>query len=354
LYRRGGGWKFRAVGQGYTSGLLGLAADFGIRLDTEAARAVRAQRNRARSRLGELETAARMRAEAQLGELTSRQSIGRLHLGVIKWATDTGKLCDWTTNQLIDNPDKVAVAAAFPLLDQGGMPVDLYARIELDPVDPRRRLTPEQQVLSVSFGSLPAVASGEAGRYLAVQSPARPDLVIGDSQQMDDALAEVRPSSDRSAWRWLPRWIGGDDDDEPEPTKAPAPAPAAHPMDPVRAILRTVNLPPAAATQVEELVAMLLHNLQLADALELSGRDRHTLTQAASSYLPECLTAYRDATLVLPKGALLASGRTVEGELMHALAVLRDLVDSAMSEVRRGAGSNLMAFSSFMEEKSRG
>ncbi|WP_369638410.1 TerD family protein, partial [Nocardia sp. JMUB6875] len=30
LYRRGGGWKFRAVGQGYDSGLAGLATDFGI------------------------------------------------------------------------------------------------------------------------------------------------------------------------------------------------------------------------------------------------------------------------------------------------------------------------------------
>lgn len=30
LYRREGGWKFRAVGQGYDSGLAGLAADFGI------------------------------------------------------------------------------------------------------------------------------------------------------------------------------------------------------------------------------------------------------------------------------------------------------------------------------------
>ncbi|TDD79162.1 TerD family protein [Actinomadura rubrisoli] len=33
LYRRGGGWKFRAVGQGYESGLAGLAADFGISVD---------------------------------------------------------------------------------------------------------------------------------------------------------------------------------------------------------------------------------------------------------------------------------------------------------------------------------
>jgi stress response protein SCP2 len=30
LYRRGGGWKFRAVGQGWADGLAGLATDFGI------------------------------------------------------------------------------------------------------------------------------------------------------------------------------------------------------------------------------------------------------------------------------------------------------------------------------------
>ncbi|MFG3617203.1 TerD family protein [Nocardia sp. NPDC047654] len=33
LYRRQGGWKFRAVGQGYTSGLAGLATDYGISVD---------------------------------------------------------------------------------------------------------------------------------------------------------------------------------------------------------------------------------------------------------------------------------------------------------------------------------
>ncbi|GGW42756.1 hypothetical protein GCM10010503_19060 [Streptomyces lucensis JCM 4490] len=33
FYRRQGGWKFRAVGQGYSSGLEGLAADFGISVD---------------------------------------------------------------------------------------------------------------------------------------------------------------------------------------------------------------------------------------------------------------------------------------------------------------------------------
>ncbi|MEU1196850.1 TerD family protein [Streptomyces sp. NPDC005813] len=40
LYRRGDGWKFRALGEGYSNGLVGLATDFGISVDeTEAAAA---------------------------------------------------------------------------------------------------------------------------------------------------------------------------------------------------------------------------------------------------------------------------------------------------------------------------
>ncbi|MEU6353813.1 TerD family protein [Streptomyces sp. NPDC047072] len=36
LYRRGDEWKFRAVGQGYESGLAGLATDFGVDIDDDA------------------------------------------------------------------------------------------------------------------------------------------------------------------------------------------------------------------------------------------------------------------------------------------------------------------------------
>ncbi|MFI2210703.1 TerD family protein [Streptomyces sp. NPDC020141] len=36
LYRRGDRWKFRAVGQGYPTGLVGLATDFGISVDETA------------------------------------------------------------------------------------------------------------------------------------------------------------------------------------------------------------------------------------------------------------------------------------------------------------------------------
>ncbi len=36
LYRRAGEWKFRAVGQGYASGLAGLATDYGVDIDDDA------------------------------------------------------------------------------------------------------------------------------------------------------------------------------------------------------------------------------------------------------------------------------------------------------------------------------
>jgi stress response protein SCP2 len=35
MYRRAGGWRFRAVGQGYASGLAGLATDFGVTVSDE-------------------------------------------------------------------------------------------------------------------------------------------------------------------------------------------------------------------------------------------------------------------------------------------------------------------------------
>ncbi|WP_042401739.1 TerD family protein [Streptacidiphilus carbonis] len=43
LYRRGAEWKLRAVGQGYASGLAGIATDFGISVEEEPAAAPAAQ-----------------------------------------------------------------------------------------------------------------------------------------------------------------------------------------------------------------------------------------------------------------------------------------------------------------------
>ncbi|MEV0180016.1 TerD family protein [Streptomyces sp. NPDC050625] len=60
LYRRGEEWKFRAIGQGYDSGLAGLATDFGVDIDDDAA-AVEAQDDAAtddQAETGEVEAAA--------------------------------------------------------------------------------------------------------------------------------------------------------------------------------------------------------------------------------------------------------------------------------------------------------
>ncbi|WP_199836288.1 TerD family protein, partial [Streptomyces sp. NRRL F-4489] len=42
LYRRGGGWKVRAVGQGYANGLAGIATDFGVTVEEAAPAAAQA------------------------------------------------------------------------------------------------------------------------------------------------------------------------------------------------------------------------------------------------------------------------------------------------------------------------
>jgi stress response protein SCP2 len=39
LYRRGGSWKLRAIGQGYSDGLAGIATDFGVTVDDPGTRA---------------------------------------------------------------------------------------------------------------------------------------------------------------------------------------------------------------------------------------------------------------------------------------------------------------------------
>ncbi len=43
IYRRGGGWKVRAVGQGYANGLAGIATDFGVSVEEPAAPAAAPQ-----------------------------------------------------------------------------------------------------------------------------------------------------------------------------------------------------------------------------------------------------------------------------------------------------------------------
>ncbi|WP_369021418.1 TerD family protein [Streptomyces californicus] len=80
LYRRAGEWKFRAVGQGYASGLAGLATDYGVDIDDDAetADAETADAETAMAQAADAETAM---AQAADGEAASSRTAGAERAG---------------------------------------------------------------------------------------------------------------------------------------------------------------------------------------------------------------------------------------------------------------------------------
>jgi stress response protein SCP2 len=341
LYRRAGGWRFRAVGQGYEDGLAGLAADHGLRADVSRAAALAAAANRRRARIGELETAARIRCEQDLRESPDPQH-GRLRPGDLRWSVVPGGEGTLTTEQLIERSTAVPAAARFTLLDQIGTVIEgMHARVGFtaDAADRSRR--PEERVESVTYG-----------RQTVVANPSTSEV----------GLHQPTPgSADRTGPRWLPRWIrpAAQAVGPAEPGAGAPPTTPTPPGDPakvlgsVRAVLAYVVLPEPARQEVESLCHLLLRNLEVAGQLSMPAKSLHTLTRTADNYLPDCLTSYADALRLLPAGQLLSSGRTVDEELLHALRVLRELVESTMEDAERDAATSLLVMSSFLEEKRR-
>ncbi|SOB84356.1 TerD family protein [Streptomyces sp. 1331.2] len=74
LYRRAGSWKFRAVGQGYTSGLIGLATDFGITVDDAAEGTDAAQAQSRGQAQGQAQTPAPASSAAPTGAVDPRST----------------------------------------------------------------------------------------------------------------------------------------------------------------------------------------------------------------------------------------------------------------------------------------
>ncbi|WP_432564259.1 TerD family protein [Kineococcus sp. SYSU DK003] len=83
LYQRGGGWKVRAVGQGYDDGLAGLATDFGVDVEDEPAPAPAL--NLGKEPLGAVELTKRGSAVIPL-DLSKREQAGGTVFRVdLKW-----------------------------------------------------------------------------------------------------------------------------------------------------------------------------------------------------------------------------------------------------------------------------
>lgn len=157
LYRRDGGWKFRAVGQGYADGLAGLATDFGISVDEERPAAVPPP------------TPVSPRPAAGRGESSIRLTKGEENLPV-----DMRKRLSLRKEQIAVSLAKHGVsgltARVILVLDASGSMGALYTRGTMAGVTERMAAVAAQ-----------LDDDGEMQAWTFASNPARlPDLVVGE------------------------------------------------------------------------------------------------------------------------------------------------------------------------------
>ncbi len=118
LYRRAGEWKFRAVGQGYASGLAGLATDYGVDIDDDAETA-------------DAETAV---AQAADGEAASSRTAGAERAGAERTGTGQvgaepeGSAPEWPGPDVeVPGGTSTAPSARVPAQSRDGHAVDRAA-----------------------------------------------------------------------------------------------------------------------------------------------------------------------------------------------------------------------------------
>ncbi|MET9604309.1 VWA domain-containing protein [Streptomyces sp. NPDC006512] len=167
LYRRAGAWKFRAVGQGYASGLAGLATDFGITVDDEPPTTAAAP----------VPAPAPVRAPAPAPAPT-------------------------TSPYLRAAPASPAVTPAAPPADSA---VRLVKGEEWLPVDMRKRLSLRKQQVAVSLSK--AGATGVTARVILVLDASGSmsalysrGTVAGVVERMAAVAAQLDDDGEMQAW----------------------------------------------------------------------------------------------------------------------------------------------------------
>ncbi|MFD3486251.1 VWA domain-containing protein [Streptomyces sp. NPDC058665] len=165
LYRRAGGWKFRAVGQGYASGLAGLATDFGITVDAEPAPAPVA---------APVRPPAPAPAPPRVQPAPAGRPAARLTKGEERLPVDMRKRLSLRKEQVAVSLDKHGVtgvvARVILVLDASGSMSALYSRGVVKNVAERMAAVAAQ-----------LDDDGEMQAWTFATNPARlPDLVIGD------------------------------------------------------------------------------------------------------------------------------------------------------------------------------
>ncbi|MGW4251716.1 TerD family protein [Streptomyces californicus] len=123
LYRRAGEWKFRAVGQGYASGLAGLATDYGVDIDDDAETAD-AETAVAQAADGEAASARTAGAERAGAERAGTERTGTGQVG----AEPEGSAPEWPGPDVeVPGGTSTAPSARVPAQSRDGHAVDRAA-----------------------------------------------------------------------------------------------------------------------------------------------------------------------------------------------------------------------------------
>ncbi|NEC63239.1 VWA domain-containing protein [Streptomyces sp. SID9727] len=196
LYRRAGGWKFRAVGQGYASGLAGLATDFGISVDEPGTPPAATPGGEApRLAKGEEHLPVDMRKRLSLRKQQVAVSLGkhgldRLTARVILVLDASGSMSGLYARGTVAGVTERMAAVAAQLDDDGAMQAWTFASNPARLPDLTIGELPEWLRLHVRVGQVSLFGRKKPQKGLA---PGQVDMrAVGIQNEEQKVIAEVR------------------------------------------------------------------------------------------------------------------------------------------------------------------
>ncbi|MFB8209054.1 VWA domain-containing protein [Streptomyces sp. NPDC056010] len=195
LYRRAGGWKFRAVGQGYASGLAGLATDFGISVDEPRTAPAPAAPAPPRPGKGEEHLPVDMRKrlslrKQQVAVSLSKHGLDRLTARVILVLDASGSMSALYSRGTVAGVTERMAAVAAQLDDDGEMQAWTFASNPARLPDLTIGELPEWLRLHVRVGQVSLFGRKKPQKGLV---PGQVDMrAVGIQNEEQKVIAEVR------------------------------------------------------------------------------------------------------------------------------------------------------------------